>query len=689
MICRYHAVYLSRVFKRGDAVKKKTTAKQENVTAASVKTPDDVTAEKTSDDVKSEETSDDVKSEETSDSVKSEETSDDVKSEETPDTVKSEETSDEVKSEETPDTVKSEETSDTVKSEETPDSVKAEETSDDVKAEETVDSVKAEETSDDVKAEETSDSVKPAKESVKSASLLKTLGRFFGNPANFRLIFFLILYCDIRYLYYPAYMCVLAVMALWSLGLMIYEMGIKRHIVRVKFRRILFVFLVFATLSVVLRWQDNLLLNIMNLHWIAVGFFLFYGIHAEKSNRKVRHEMTRLFDILIVITNLTMLIGLILFAIFPKGFSLLNFDFVIIEGRFVGLIPNANVTAFYSAAAIVLSVLLLRMRRADKTSTTKRKLWYIGGIILNGISLILTDSNATMVLMMVFLSFLFFYELFKDFSRKKLPTMIFRLAATLLACVLVVATLLMTRGNVQNAVSAALMERDSSVVISTDLNAADDNIKLDGTTLSPQPDTAHKLLGHQNTNIDSGRFVLWRQALGLIELYPLLGVGKENIALYGVRYLGGIRYTDLGGHQYVDFHNALLTITASFGIVGLALFLVMAFTIAKALLRSVFRHKIRSRRDGNVLLLIVAFCVGYSAYSMFEVAMFADCTYRVYLFWLLLGFGMSYVMKYHWQGLHAAMDPTPLHDDTSEFSYLLHKFFHFRRKKDSTPKTDE
>ena len=516
----------------------------------------------------------------------------------------------------------------------------------------------------------------------KPHSFWQAITRFFADPASFRLVLFILLYCDTRYLLYPLYMALLGVMGLWALGLMIHEMGVKRRIMRVKFRRILFVFLVCAALSVLVHWQDHLLGNLFNLHWIAVSFFLLYGIHAEKSNRRVQKEMKRLFDVLVVMTNITMAVGLLLFMIFPKGFHLMNYDFVIIEGRFVGLIPNANVTAFYAAVSIMLSAMLLRLKRADKTTSRKWKIWYIVGIVLNSITLVLTDSNASMVFMMVFLSFLFFYELFKEFKPQKWPTFIFRLAATGLACVMVVTSLLMIRGQVQNAVSAVMSAKDAEVVISTDLNANDDHITLDKTELSPKPSAAKKLIGHQNTNIDSGRFVLWRQALGLIELYPLLGIGKENIASYGVEYLGGIRYTDLGGYQYVDFHNGLLTITVSFGIVGLSIFLVMALTIAKAILRSMFRHKIRSRRDGNVLVLIAAFCAGYCVYSMFEAALFADCTYRVFIFWLILGFGLSYVMKYHWQGLHAKMDPKPLHDDTSEWQYLREKFsFLFKRKK--------
>ena len=238
---------------------------------------------------------------------------------------------------------------------------------------------------------------------------------------------------------------------------------------------------------------------------------------------------------------------------------------------------------------------------------------------------------------------------------------------------IVVTSILFIRVNVQNGVSAVLAPRESDIVISTDLDANNDNIRLDKAEISKKPANAEKAIGHQNTNIDSGRFILWRQALGLIELYPLFGIGKDNITDYGVNYLGGIRYTDLAGYHYVDFHNGLLTIAVSFGIVGLSLFLVMALTIAKSVLRCIFRHKIRSRRDGNALVILAAFCAGYCVYSMFEAALFTDYTYRVCIFWLLLGFAMSYVMKYHWQGLHSKIDPLPLMDDTSEWHYIRSK----------------
>ncbi len=533
-------------------------------------------------------------------------------------------------------------------------------------------------------------------EMTRKKSFRERLVRLLDDPAAFRLITLLVMYCDIRYLSAPVFYSAMAILTVWSGFLLVRQLYVKKRIMRVKFRRIIFIFLLFALLTVSLHSEINLLQNMFTLYWIVVCFFLFYGIHSEKSNGRIRKEIKRLFDVLILITDITMLAGLVVFAFFPKGLSLMGFEFGIMEGRFVGIIPNANVTAFYSVICIVMCTMQLRIRRADHSATKKLRIFYICSIVVNSFVLLITDSNASVVFIIVYLSFLFFYELFKEFNTKKLHTLVFRLAATALSCVIVLTSVLFIRVNVQSGVSAVMNKRESDIVISTGLDANNDNIKLDKAEVAKKPEAEaepeQNVIGHQNTNIDSGRFVLWRQALGLIELYPLFGIGKDNISDYGVKDLGGIRYTDLGGNKYVDFHNGLLTITVSFGIVGLSLFLVLALTVAKAILKSMFKHKVRSRRDGNVLVLIAAFAAAYCVYSMFEAALFTDYTYRVLIFWLIIGVGLSYVMKYHQQGIHSSIDPKPLHDDTSELQYIRKKFGVFKKlfpKKDQPQKSTD
>ena len=148
-------------------------------------------------------------------------------------------------------------------------------------------------------------------------------------------------------------------------------------------------------------------------------------------------------------------------------------------------------------------------------------------------------------------------------------------------------------------------------------------------------------------------------------------------------YIGGkgIRYTRIGDHQYVNFHNGLLTIAVSYGIVGLSLFLVFAVTVAKAVLKSMFKYKTKSRRDGNVLVLIASFSAAYCVYSMFEVALFVDYTYRVFVFWLVIGLGMSYLFKYRRQDAYSHGIDVNAHDDNSELLYLRKKIMGLKKVK--------
>ena len=96
----------------------------------------------------------------------------------------------------------------------------------------------------------------------------------------------------------------------------------------------------------------------------------------------------------------------------------------------------------------------------------------------------------------------------------------------------------------------------------------------------------------------------------------------------------------------MDFHNGLITILVSFGLVGFNIFMVFALTVAKTMLKSIFKFRKENERDGNVLVAIVSFCAAYCVYSMFEVSLLVDDSYRVFIFWIMIGFGLSYAFKY-------------------------------------------
>ena len=212
---------------------------------------------------------------------------------------------------------------------------------------------------------------------------------------------------------------------------------------------------------------------------------------------------------------------------------------------------------------------------------------------------------------------------------------ILRILATVLSFVVIITSLVFFRVVTQSQVSLAITSGQSRTELSSGV------VKEDGVVGLKDDDYRENIFGHENKNIDSGRFKIWEQSMQMIEKFPLLGVGKANIRDYANEYIGGLRYDDL--------HNGMITIFVSYGVVGANLFIVFGITIAKDMLRMIFRYKKKCRDDGSVPVLITSFCIAYVIYSMFEVSLLVDCSYRVLIFWLLVGFGMSYVQKYRLQ----------------------------------------
>ncbi len=467
--------------------------------------------------------------------------------------------------------------------------------------------------------------------------IIKSVKQFINNEENFRLFFittfFFASLCLIRDFFY-----VLAgILMIWGIWLAGYKMIYKRHILRMRNRVGVYLFSGSALLSCLIHIQDNFFRNIYIWIFMFLCFVFFYGIHTGKSKNACRREMKRLLEILNLLTLVIMAAGLVLLSVFPSGFEINGDAFVIHKNRFVGILFNANVTAFYALMGIIFSNILWVMKKAVNKLTVKKRIYYIICIVINTAAMFLTDSNDSILMLAVYLSFIAFYALFRGY-RPTVLNFIFRIVALTLCCVLIGTVLLGGRTLFQEGVTFIMRQTEPPAKITEVITTPGGNV-----TVKPNPQKIPTSFEHQNTNLDSGRFTIWRQSLGLFEKFPLFGIGKENIVYYGNIYLGGLKYG--------DFHNGLITILISYGIIGLFFFMVLAVSIGKSMLKAIFRYRDDNRKDGRVLMYITAFCAGYCVYSMFEVALLVDLSYRVLIFWLLIGLALSYVNSYEHKAL--------------------------------------
>ena len=125
----------------------------------------------------------------------------------------------------------------------------------------------------------------------------------------------------------------------------------------------------------------------------------------------------------------------------------------------------------------------------------------------------------------------------------------------------------------------------------------------------------------------SGRAIIWKMSLDIIEEHPFFGAGPENLkeALKQTKNKRSNTYRNLTGYTVDKSHNELLHIAAVSGLPALLAYLVFLISIFKQNSEIFFRLS-----DKSVILFAV---LAYLIQSLFNISVIAVAP----LFWVLLG----------------------------------------------------
>lgn len=461
------------------------------------------------------------------------------------------------------------------------------------------------------------------------------------NVSTFRMSFLTILLfsglCIIDWFCFA----ILTFFLFWAVYIFYRHYITKGKIFRLRYRKILYAFSASLLIGVFLHCGTNFFNNIYIVFLDLIMLFLFYGLHAVSGAVQIKREMQRLIPFFAYATTVFMLIGYIVMFIDKDGFKIGNYFFGIKENRFVGIFINANILAFYAVMAVVFLHLGYRMKKQSGNIRLKTKLLYLLCAAVNLLSLFLSDSNASLLFLIVYFCFLLLCGLFGSLKKIKFSQFLFRFSALILTCTVVILGMFTLRSVSQSTMAYI-------IALGTDTPAPPITAEIPQNPLpleqinkknndSKQFEKQNITFNHENDNIDSGRFILWKQAIALFSRFPIFGIGNANIITYGEIYLGGLKF--------FNFHNGFFTLLVSSGVVGFMLFVVFAVTLAKSMMKVIFLTE-EDKKDKGILSVFLAFCAAYCVYAFFEITFFGTITYMIAIFWLLLGYASSYVFRY-------------------------------------------
>ncbi len=447
----------------------------------------------------------------------------------------------------------------------------------------------------------------------------------FKDPSFFRVCYLIVLFfTNLSFIQIPAYVC-LVFMFFWGVKLSINKVLHQHCLQKLRFSIWLLAFMGMNIITMFIFFTWGILYSIVMLMHISICFFIFYGIHTEEGlNPKA--ELYKVCKFIIYATTIVGALGFILMMCHVKfeinWQNIFIIKFIIFENRFTGLYMNPNMLGFVSVVSIVCCHIISKhdfLAQAKKPRISR--IWLAVCLTVDLFSLLLCDSNASLVLFVCYVIFTIVFYFFTNPARMNIKQVLLKTVAMLLACVYIVGAAYLTRVVCQKTFSSLL----SSGQLSDEAAASEEEITFE----------------HENSNMDSGRIKLIKESIGLFKISPLFGIGNGNIILFSQQYLSGTLAFNYHNH---DLHNGYLTLLVSTGVFGFLLFAIFGFRFAKHTISNLFKRQKADSQD--ILPCLFAFCCAYLVYSLFEKALLFDISFMVMWFWYMIGMTGVYLNKY-------------------------------------------
>ena len=356
----------------------------------------------------------------------------------------------------------------------------------------------------------------------------KRLHNAFSDTSLFRTAFIIDLFlCSVGYINIAAEVGKIFFFV-WGLSLFTNRYLADFNIKKVNYYGWLVLFILSNIITVLIRgYSDGIWESVLMILNMPLIFFLFYGLHSEYSEEggvnRLLKELYSLCNIFMVMSLILNVVSIISLYFIGKSITY-SFGYLIVyENRFTGVYFNPNLMAFSSFCSAFCCHLLLKQdfvkTAANKEISTAKRTVTILSLVFNLIVILLTDSNATAI---IIICYLISNTCYRFFGGKEIHFgYIFKRTISL---IIVLAILTVTVFTVRY-----LCQTGATQTISTTDSTTN--------TFGDSDDELNRItFEHTNKNIDSGRIKLFRQGVNVIKHHPVFGVGKGNIIYYGNRY---------------------------------------------------------------------------------------------------------------------------------------------------------
>ena len=280
-----------------------------------------------------------------------------------------------------------------------------------------------------------------------------------------------------------------------------------------------------------------------------------------------------------------------------------SYYYGVMNGRLWGIV-NPNASAIFSYISIILAMYLIH--KGSKYSVYLK--------LNNVIQLVYFATMQSRGALLSLVLMIGFYSLFINGGKLAKRFLIF-----------IVSALLVSAANIGlSYVTSIYISSGKATVL--DLNKGQSYAETDSSVIKKTGEL------HLIETTPSGRTYIWKNAIKMGSAKPIFGYGVRNVPDYYTKYFSKfeIQNSLIGG----NFHNILVTIFVSSGILGLVSFLLLLGYIIKRFLT----YLIVSKKNSEKLIMILFFGILFG--QLFESQIMYSTNFINIIFWLIIGYGL-------------------------------------------------
>lgn len=461
---------------------------------------------------------------------------------------------------------------------------------------------------------------------MKERNLLK-------NKSLFKVAMLINIYFfSVHFLQYLSYFGIV-LLVVWGIAIIAHDIYYKK-IKKVYLCKLSLAFLVAGLVSHVLNLKPDAesyfstLVGVVLLVITAIFMYVFIPTNREKKGR-ISKEIYTIGKFYIYATFILNIIGIALLLLFKGS---LGERIIIYDNRFTGAYINPNMGAFNCFLTIVFAGFLTSTKFCKNIGKRKMNKIFVNiALAVSYLVVAISDSKGALLALVAFLLCFCGFTVYKAFVTKKMYHIKFALAGIAMTAVVVLAV-----SPCQKAMSYVVNNTDfAPFEISVSAETENEKVqKADDNEITFDHESEREVNG-------GGRLNLYIKSIEFFKEKPVFGWGAGNMLLMGettdVNTIDNLQI-DLGSKIF-EAHNGYLTILATGGIIGLAVFV----TLVGIMLYVIFantRFKVKYGGIGKTAIMTAAI-IAFLVYALVEPSLVYYPCASVATLWFFLGAGLQ------------------------------------------------